>query len=124
MKRKRKPKKSDIKALRGEGHPTGVGDILGHLRETTGLGRQLEQAQIWEAWPQIVGKSMAPHGRPVTVKERTLYVEAESPVWMHRFAYCKWDIIKHINGLAKKELVSDVFITLADDDDANSSRSD
>jgi len=89
-----------------------VGDILAKLKETTKLGTQLEQAQIWEQWPEIVGNYLANHGKPRAIRNDTLIIEAESSVWMHKFAYKKWDILKHINRLAGHELVSDVFVLL------------
>ena len=95
--------------------PTGVGDVLAKLKKTTNLGVQLEQARIWEQWPELVGVHLAAHGKPRAIRDDTLIIEAESPVWMHRYAYKKWDILKRINRLAGHELVSDVFVVLEGD---------
>jgi predicted nucleic acid-binding Zn ribbon protein len=96
--------------------PTGVGDILKALKKRTKLGRMLENAQIWEHWPELAGEPLASHARPRTVKDGQLRIEADSAVWMHKFNYHKWKIIKRINRMAGKELVSDVFIELIPDD--------
>ena len=98
------------------GEPTGVHDILNELRSTTDLGHQLEQARIWEEWPFIAGEHLHGHGRPSGIREQTLLIEADSAVWMHKFAYHKWHILKRINMLAGRELVSDLFISLRSDD--------
>ncbi|MBI4559662.1 MAG: DUF721 domain-containing protein [Candidatus Hydrogenedentes bacterium] len=90
----------------------GVGEILDSLKKSTKLGKQLEQAQIWERWPEIAGQSLAIHGEPKTVRENKLYIEADSPVWMNEFAYDKWNIIKRVNRMSGHELISDIFITL------------
>ncbi len=95
--------------------PVSVGDILKKLITTTPLGKVMEQARVWEHWPEIAGESLAPHGRPAGVKERQLRVEVEDSVWMSRFSYQKWDIIRRINRLAGHELVSDIFFTLMDE---------
>ena len=95
--------------------PTGVGDILAKLKKSTKLGDQLEKARIWELWPELVGKLMAPHGKPRAIRDNTLIIEAESPVWMHKYAYKKWDILKKINLVARRELISDVFVVLEGD---------
>jgi hypothetical protein len=34
---------------------------------------------------------------------------------MHKYSYCKWEIIRRINRMAGKELVSDLFFLLAED---------
>ena len=83
--------------------------------QTTDLGARLEEAKIWERWDTIAGPYLSPHSRPVAVRERVLHIEADSPVWMHKLAFKKWEIIRRINVLARRELVSDVFLRLADD---------
>ncbi|MCL4691994.1 MAG: DUF721 domain-containing protein [Candidatus Hydrogenedentes bacterium] len=98
--------------------PTGVGEIIASLKKKSRLGKQLEQAQIWERWPELAGQYLCGHGHPQTVKDQTLYIEAYSPVWMNKFAYYKWDIIRRINQMAGQELVSDIFILLGDDSPA------
>jgi len=98
--------------------PKSANEILAHLKQTTKLGKLLEQAQIWTRWPEAAGARLAPHGQPVGFRRdesNTLVVSAESPVWMHRFALGKWGIIRRINRMARRELVSDIFVVLADD---------
>ncbi len=99
--------------------PESLGEILSDLKQTTHLGKLLEQAQIWERWPELAGPRLAPHGQPVGFRAKrpgTLVIAAESPVWMHRFAFKKWDIIRRINRMARRELVSDIFVTHAGDE--------
>jgi predicted nucleic acid-binding Zn ribbon protein len=97
--------------------PVSVGDILQSLAATTKLGKHLEHAQIWEHWEEMVGPQLAAHGRPKTVKDGQLRVEADSSVWMHKFSYKKWAIIKAVNRVAGKELVNDLFVSLIGDDE-------
>lgn len=111
----RNPRKNEKPGKkRGRSHPTGVGDILESLKKETDLGEQLQNALIWEHWPALAG-TLAYHGKPVTVRDHTLYVEADSAVWMHKFVYRKWGLMLRINKLANRELVSDIFVKLAPD---------
>ncbi|MFA6239799.1 MAG: DUF721 domain-containing protein [Candidatus Hydrogenedentales bacterium] len=96
--------------------PLAVGEILQSLKTTSDLGKRLQQAEIWARWPELAGPQLAAHGFPKTIRDNMLYIEADSPVWMNRFAYEKWGLIKRINRLAGRELVSDVFISLKSDD--------
>lgn len=93
-----------------------VGDILSGLARTGNLGAQLELAVIFERWEDFAGPRLARHGRPYRVEDGKLLVRAESPVWMSRFSYEKWRILKRINRHARKELVSDLFVTLLPED--------
>ncbi len=101
--------------MRKSGKPTEVGSILEHLRKSTQLGEHLEQAKVWEQWPAIVGEKTSLHARPDHVKDGTLKVVADSAVWMHRLSYRKWEVIRKINRLARRELVSDIFFELLQD---------
>lgn len=94
--------------------PKRVGDILARMKSTTDLGRQLDRAVIWERWPELAGPHLSTHGHPVAVKENRLCISVDSPVWMHKFAYRKWDIVRRINRLVGYELISDVFVQLGD----------
>ena len=97
-----------------EEEPQSIGEILAKIKKHTRVGKQLEQARIWERWPELAGP-LAGHGQPRTIKDNVLYIEAQSTVWMHKFAYHKWDIINRINRLTGQELVDDVFLVLADE---------
>ena len=93
----------------------GVGDILASLTKKTPLGKRLKEAQIWQQWPSLAGPRLCTHGHPVTVKDRTLHIEAYSPVWVNKFAYHKWDIIGRVNRMAGQELISEIYVTLEQD---------
>ena len=113
MKRKRKP----VAPPRHKGTPTGIGDVLQHLEKTTKLGVQLEQARIWEQWETIVGPKLSKHGHPRSIKDGRLVVDVDTAISMHRFVYRRFAILRRINALARRELVSDVFFQLAPDDE-------
>ncbi len=108
--------RKDPPVRRDRGHPTGVGEILQRMIRGTELGERLQEAEIWEHWDTIAGPYLSPHSRPVAVRERVLHIEADSPVWMHKLAFKKWELVRRINVLARRELVSDVFLRLAEDD--------
>ncbi|MDQ1257610.1 MAG: hypothetical protein QG656_2216 [Candidatus Hydrogenedentes bacterium] len=96
--------------------PESIGEILAAVKGTTAVGKALDQAIIWERWPELAGPKLAAHGHPTGFRDKTLMVEVSGSVWMNRFAYQKWFIIGRINRLAEQELVSDIFIVLAEDD--------
>jgi predicted nucleic acid-binding Zn ribbon protein len=109
VKRKKPPKPPPRK----RGQPSGIGEILADLKKTTKLGKQLEQAKIWENWAHIAGPKLSLHGRPRTIKDGRLVVDVDTSVAMHRFAYRKFALMKRINSFAGKELVSDIYFQLA-----------
>lgn len=102
---------------RGKGAITGIGDVLKSLEKSSKLGVQLEQARIWEQWESLVGPKLCRHGQPRGIREGRLLVDVDTTVSMHRFVYRKYGIMRRINAMAKRELVSDIFFRLAVDDE-------
>ncbi len=96
--------------------PVGIGQIIEELKRSSNLGEQLEQAQIWERWPEIAGKTLSKQGRPKKIKKQQLVIEVKSAVAMHRFSYLKWTIIKRVNRMARRELISDLFFELMEEE--------
>lgn len=98
--------------------PEHIGDILAAMQTKSALGKHLEHAKIWEQWERLAGAHLAKHCKPHSVKKGQLRILVESPVWMHKLGYLKWDLLRRINRMAGKELVNDIFMTLASDEDA------
>ena len=94
-----------------------VGDILATMVKTTPLGENLEQAEIWVHWDKIAGAALAAHGRPEAVKDGELHIAADSSVAMNRFIYNKYRIVKNVNRMAGKELISGIFVRLMGDEE-------
>jgi len=119
--RTRRPKRDpELEAMFGKkpAGPTSVGDILSKLTVKSPLGKKLRQARIWDQWEDLAGPRLAPHGRPYAVRNKTLFIEVDSTVWMNRFSYSRWDILQRINLLYKRELISDIFVMLSPEAEA------
>ena len=104
-------RKGERKRPRAKG-PSSVGDILKNLVQTTDLGKKLRQTAIWEHWPELAGRQLHRNGRPHGIRDKTLLVEVDGAVWMNRYAYHKWDIVKRINAMYGREEVSDLYVFL------------
>ena len=102
-------------AKRG-GAPSAVGVVLDKITKAHGLRKHFDQGRIWQMWDEIAGTRLAPHGKPKLFKDKTLLIAIQSPVWMSRYAYSKWDLIKRVNLVAGYELINDLFFVLEDDD--------
>lgn len=94
----------------------GIADILESLKGASALGRNLEEAKIWERWPDLAGMDFMPHGRPLGVRDGMLIIEVDSAVWMHKFAYIKRDLVRRINRMLGRDLVTEIHLTLTEDE--------
>ena len=73
--------------------PKSIQDIIAALKQTDALSKSFDEAEIWKEWPTVVGAELMPFGRPLGVRDGTLFIEVESSVWMHRYSYAKQSII-------------------------------
>lgn len=104
--------------------PQNAGDIIESLKRSTSLGTHLEHARIWERWPEVADAEIMAHSRPLGIRESTLLLEVENAVWMHKVSYYKSSIIRGINRLAGREIVSEVFCCLNEDLDSDDPQDD
>lgn len=96
--------------------PKGIAEILETLKAETQLGKSLEEARIFQEWPGIAGTELAPYGRPLAIREETLIVEADSAVWLHKFAYHKAQILARIEAIVGPDLVTEIFLALTEEE--------
>lgn len=104
--------------------PKAIAQIIEGLRESSELGKQFHLAKIWKHWPEIAGMKLMPRGRPLGVRDKTLIVEVESSVWIHRYSYHEHAILNRINKLLREELLDDMFLVLSEEEIVDSSKID
>ena len=66
------------------------------------------EIKVFAFWPDIVGREIAGHTRPLSCKTRRLVISVDSPVWTSQLSFLKTDIIKKVNeitGLEIKEII-------------------
>jgi predicted nucleic acid-binding Zn ribbon protein len=99
----------------GKRDPKGIDEIIKSMRQSPEMGKHFRVARIWEAWPDLVGAHLMPHGRPLGLRDGTLVIEVVNSVWMHKFSYRKWRIMKKVNALVGEKMVSDLYFVLSDE---------
>jgi len=96
--------------------PKDIAAIIETLKKSSELGRNLEEAKIWDNWPGIVGSPHGAHSRPLGVRDRVLIIEVDSAVWMHKMSYDKPRILTQIRKIVPADLVEDTYLILAKDE--------
>ena len=72
------------------------------------LSGDIEAYKIFALWDDIVGRKMADHATPVSIKEKTLFVEVDSPLWLSQIKYMKGDILGKVDGRIKRGALKDL----------------
>ncbi|MFP6596700.1 MAG: DUF721 domain-containing protein [Candidatus Hydrogenedentota bacterium] len=100
--------------------PEEIRDILEGLKATSELGRNLQEARIWENWASIVPKPYRDKSYPLRVKDSILVIEVETAVFLHKISYLKQEILENIRQIISVEIVADVRFTLEEEDKSES----
>ena len=70
---------------------------LDKLLSKRGLGGRLKEYRVFGQWEKIVGKVIARHARPQSVRGKRLSVIVDSNAWMQQLSMLKPDIIQKVN---------------------------
>jgi hypothetical protein len=90
--------------------PRKVGDILGGVGASLGLGGAVGTGRIWSGWSDIVGGTIADHAEPTSLKDGVLRIRTDSPGWATELGYRGRQIAKRANEIAGAELVTEVRV--------------
>lgn len=102
--------RSGLRRLTG---PKPVGDALDEFLKGTGWADRVKATRLLDAWPDLVGDSVAAHCRPVRIDRGELLVEAESPAWATQLTWLEQSIRQRVNEQAGEVLVRRVRIVVA-----------
>lgn len=95
-------------------HPTAVGDVLAEMfRSRPEYAAKARQYQIWGAWPQIVGESIARHATPIRMQETTLLVGVRDSVWLQELTMLRPQLLAKIHAVVDPALVTEIRLILA-----------
>lgn len=87
-----------------------VGDVLKKILPKLGLDQQVRQNELVTAWPEIVGKVVAKHARPVSLRDGILTVGVDNSMWLSELSrYQKPLLLRKVRDHLGKTAVKDVL---------------
>ncbi len=87
--------------------------VTGLLRKVLGeqgLAERLSRYQAWLIWDQVVGEQIAQRARPLRIREKTLEVRVDHPVWMQQLQMLKPQILKKIRAQLPDCDIEDIYL--------------
>jgi predicted nucleic acid-binding Zn ribbon protein len=84
-------------------------DLLPKLMQQLGLKERLHEAEVFDAWKQVVGDFIATHSAPVSLREGVLFVRVLQPALHYQFeTISKSEILRklklHFGGKTIRDL--------------------
>jgi hypothetical protein len=95
---------------RAKDEPQRLGSVLGRLGSQLGLTGAIETGRIWSHWVEIVGRPIAEHAEPTSLKQGVLRIRTDSPTWATELGYRGSQIARRANDVAGREVVTEVRV--------------
>ncbi len=76
------------------------------------LDRMLAEQPAVELWPQAAGEAIAQHARALTIDNGVLTVAVDGAGWLTQLVYLRPELVRRLNALAGRQLVSDIRFRL------------
>lgn len=89
---------------------TSVGSLLKQVLNDQGMDDRLSRYQAWLVWDKIVGEQIARRARPLRLREGTLEVRVDNPVWMQQLQMLKPKILQKLNDKLPNAHIEDIYL--------------
>lgn len=89
-----------------------LGEALPRVLRRLELDRVVEEERAIGKWPSAAGPETARHSQAVAIKDGTLLVAVDSPVWMTQLTYLKPQLLRAMARHTRRGLVKDIRFVL------------
>ena len=79
--------------------------LLPKMLERAGNNREFSEAAAIIAWKRVTGDGLAPHTKPISLRNATITVEVADEVWKKQLQRMSVELISRMNKLLRHELV-------------------
>lgn len=79
-----------------------------------GLAGRLKEYRVYGQWERIVGKVIARHARPLSLRAKKLVVQVDSSAWMQQLSLLKPEIIEKANRSLGQNSVKSITLKLGE----------
>lgn len=87
-----------------------LGDLIKEFYEQHRGSDYLDEVKVINAWPKVVGPFIASHTIDTSIKNGVLYVRVDSDALRSELSYSKSLLMKNLNDLVGKEMVTDIVL--------------
>jgi hypothetical protein len=101
MTRARRPPLKQAEAISG---------LLKQVLGNAGYNEHLPRYQVWLAWDRVVGEQIAHRARPLRIRDKTLEVLVDHPVWMQQLQMLKPQILQKIRTQLPDCDIEDIYL--------------
>jgi len=106
-----KKSNSFVQRLSENGKPLGfspIKEVIDTIFTTSTLPINFDDMRIWKLWDGVVGKKIAGHARPFSIKKGILLVMVTDSIWLQELEYKIEDIKEKLNSTLQRKAVKKI----------------
>lgn len=92
--------------------PTRLSAILEQTLARIGLDRRLDDYRVWQAWDEVVGRTISRNAQPVRLDGSRLVVTVRSSTWLQELSLLQRELIARLNEWMEREVVRELFFVV------------
>jgi predicted nucleic acid-binding Zn ribbon protein len=92
--------------------PTRLSALLEQTLSRFGLDRRLDDYRVWQAWDEVVGRTISRNAQPVRLDGTRLIVTVRSSTWLQELSLLQRELVSRINEWMHREVVREIFFVV------------
>ncbi len=91
-----------------------LSSTLEKILKARGFQGRLHEYRIYGKWEKTVGRVIARHARPLSVRGKKLTVVVDSPAWMQQLSLLKPEIVEKLNAGLGGDAIKDLSLKIGE----------
>lgn len=92
--------------------PTRLSALLEKTLARFGLDRRLDDYRIWQAWDEVVGRTISRNAQPVRLDGDRLVVTVRSSTWLQELTLLQGELLSRLNEWMGREVVTELYFVV------------
>jgi hypothetical protein len=100
-----------VQRLSDHGNPTGcapIKEVIDTIFATSALPINFDDMRIWKLWDGVVGKKIAEHARPFSIKKGILLVMVTDSIWLQELEFKTEGIKERLNSKLQRKAIKKI----------------
>lgn len=91
---------------------TPLSSLLEQTLARIGLDRRLDDYRVWQAWDEVVGRTISRNAQPVRLDGSRLIVTVRSSTWLQELSLLQRELVARLNEWMQREVVRELFFVV------------
>ena len=87
-----------------------LGELIKEFYEQHRGSDYLDEVKVVNSWPKVVGPFIASHTIDLSIKNQVLFVRVDSDALRNELNYSKSLLMKNLNDLVGKEVITEIVL--------------